>query len=122
METSTATRRRPQLTTRRRVLLAMDEAGMNDKDLADALDVNRKTIYNWLHADTIRRQHLYAIAVATGVDPVWLEHGDDTPSPDPDIPTAIHGYAGNTTSDDVIPLNGWTKSKRRVTVPRLIAA
>jgi transcriptional regulator with XRE-family HTH domain len=83
METSTTARRRPQLTTRRRVLIAMDEAGMTDTDLADALGVHRKTIYNWLHADTMRRQHIYAIAVATGVDPDWLEHGDGDEPTDP---------------------------------------
>lgn len=74
----------PPLTVDIRCRMARQFAGMEQTDLADVTGLSRRTIGNYERGVTTpRRAGLVAIALATGVDLAWLEHGK-TPAGDPD--------------------------------------
>ncbi|EPD31906.1 hypothetical protein HMPREF9306_01462 [Propionimicrobium lymphophilum ACS-093-V-SCH5] len=68
----------PQLTVSWRLRMAMEQAGMTQGDLAEAIGTARKTVGRWI-AGNIRppRGQLMACAMATGVPYVWLDKGID---------------------------------------------
>ena len=66
----------PELTLGWRLQMALGD--MKVQEMADTLGVNRATIGRWMHdKGTPRRAYLLQWAVATGVDPTWLETGID---------------------------------------------
>lgn len=55
-----------------RLRTALLERGMTPADLAEALDVDPKTIERWLGGRLPYRRHRYAVAVQLGVDETYL--------------------------------------------------
>lgn len=53
---------------------------MSSTELADRLGVHRNSVVNWENGGGRRgvpRTVILAISAETGVDPDWIEHGDD---------------------------------------------
>ena len=74
----------PGWTLQDRLRKARDVAGMDQQQLADAMGVSRRTITNSEQGHvTVRTITVRAWALATGVDPAWLETGIE-PSDGPD--------------------------------------
>lgn len=71
----------PQWTIQDRLRKAREQAGMTQRELADAIGVAKSTISNY-EAGTITHQRKIVMnqwALVTGVPVAWL-WGDDTPS------------------------------------------
>ncbi|WP_373557869.1 helix-turn-helix domain-containing protein [Microbacterium sp. SZ1] len=65
-----------------RIRRAMRVAGVGVTDLADALQVNRNTVGNWINGHNApRRRDLMAIAMRTGFPLSWLETGETPGNP-----------------------------------------
>lgn len=68
-----------------RIRRAMRVSGLNVQDLADALEVNRNTIGNWINGHTSPRpRDLKQIALRTGFPYSWLESGTEPSDGDGD--------------------------------------
>ncbi|MBZ4486265.1 helix-turn-helix domain-containing protein [Microbacterium sp. cx-55] len=60
-----------------RIRRAMRVSGLGTGDLADALEVSRNTVTNWISGRTAPRpRDLKAIALRTGFPFAWLETGE----------------------------------------------
>lgn len=60
-----------------RIRRALRVSGVSVQELADALEVNRNTVGNWINGHTTpRRRDLMAIAMRTGFPHKWLETGE----------------------------------------------
>ena len=75
----------PQVTLGWRLKLAMAQADLSQRELADKLGVDKGTINRWTTEQTKPKPgQLMACAMATGVPYVWLETGKapaDKPEP-----------------------------------------
>ena len=75
----------PPLTLGWRMKMAMAQAGLSQRKLADVLDVDKATVNRWVTEQiTPKRWQLMAFAMATGVPFTWLETGKapaDKPEP-----------------------------------------
>lgn len=59
-----------------RLAKALAVANMSNQDMAEALDVSRNTVSNYINGNTHpKRLYLKEWAVRTGVPPEWLETG-----------------------------------------------
>lgn len=66
----------PTWTLADRLIKSRSHAGMNQRDIAAALDISVRTVNRYEGGDTPKRGLLLGWALATGVNPAWLEHGD----------------------------------------------
>lgn len=82
MTTLPAERRRPPFGQPDRLLKAREVAGLEQAELAAALDVSRQTISNYERGiSRPRRLQLREWALVCGVDLDWLVEGDPAPVP-----------------------------------------
>lgn len=71
-----------------RIRKAMRDAGLGVQELADALEVSRTSVSNWINGRTSPRDRdIRAIARMTAVPPVWLRNGE---SPDKSVRASRH--------------------------------
>lgn len=70
----------PGTSIAQRIAQARDAAGLTNEQLADAVNVDRKTITRWTSdgASSIKAEKLLALADVLNVDPTWLLVGDHT--------------------------------------------
>lgn len=72
-ERRTKARTGDSIETGRRISLALDHAGRNQKDLADALHVSNPTVHDWVTGEVTPRPHrLVGIAEYTGTSVDYL--------------------------------------------------
>lgn len=84
MSLNVSTDSRYDFDTADRIRRAMRVADVSVQELAEALEVNRNTIGNWINGRrSPKRRDLAAIALRTGFSIEWLETGK-TPDPEPD--------------------------------------
>lgn len=68
----------PEITLARRLYLARDEAGLTQKELAERIDVSKRSVVNYEGGETAPRRHVVvAWALATGVPAEYLLDGRD---------------------------------------------
>ncbi len=71
---------RPRWTVQDRLRKAREHAGLTSTELADRLGVHRNSVVNWENGGGKRgvpRTVILAYSAETGIDPDWIEHGDD---------------------------------------------
>lgn len=69
----------PELTLGRRLMLARVDAELTQAELAQRIDVSKRSVVNYESDSTTPRRHvLLSWALATGVPLAWLETGDET--------------------------------------------
>ena len=71
----------------KRIKLALERAGMNNAELARAIDVSPSTVGKWVHEESevgkIEAQNLFDAAKVLRVDAEWLATGKGEPHPTP---------------------------------------
>ncbi|MEJ4103005.1 helix-turn-helix transcriptional regulator [Corynebacterium mastitidis] len=73
-----------------RVRKAREYAGLTQQDLADAAGIGRATITRIEQGKTVpRRPTIVSLALATGVDQIWLETGETPANPEGDGGNAV---------------------------------
>ena len=74
-----------------RIRRALRVSGVSVQDLADALEVSRNTVGNWINGHgPVRVSHLMAIAAITGAPFAWLKDGNSPSATADGLDLVVH--------------------------------
>lgn len=72
----------PEWTFTDRLIKARTFAGLSQQQLADLLGISERTVKRYEAGGVYKRGIILGWSLACGVDPVWLELGDNSPVTD----------------------------------------
>lgn len=101
MTTDAADTQIPELTLGWRLRMAMERSGVDQREWASYLGVNRNTITRWTHdKGPVARGYLIAISLRSGVPVEWIETGKgSSTTTDPDDGQRARRYSKPQPSD-----------------------